>query len=263
MMTTFEEMFGSIEADADEAKKAVASVARNVAKLRKVAQDGNINGIKKARKQLNQSFGVLNQTVVAVLSDRSFTDEGISSYLDEKYTDELCQEARKLGFEIFERDGVLISYPSTIRLLPAQSALRIDKKKVLNIRPSKLANILLANREKGATFKSVTFLEALYKVYNVITKSQSAGSRSALVVPLEAIYNMFTSLPGSKRDYDKMDFARDIYLLDTGEMRETKSGASVSFPASTAIKSGRGIISFVDPNGNAIHYHGIQFSGGS
>lgn len=265
-MVTFEEIFSNVETGAEGTKKAATSLAKNANQLRKAAQEGNIAGIKKASERLGQSFDALQQVVATASSAWSLTETEASNYIAENYADELCRQAKELGFDIFERDGVLISYPSTIRLLSAEQALRIDRKKIPNIRPSKLARTLLANKEKGATFKPTVFLEALYKAYNIIARSQKAENvfnhNPAPVVKLEEIYEVFTSLPGSKRDYDRMDFARDIYFLDTGKMRATKSGVTVSFPTSTGLKSGRGIFSFVGRDGNTINYYGIQFSGG-
>ena len=34
------------------------------------------------------------------------------------------------------------------------------------------------------------------------------------VVQLERVYRLFTSLPGSDREYNRTDFTRDLYLLD-------------------------------------------------
>ena len=265
---TFEEMFSDVEARADNTKKAASTLAKNASQLRKAAQDGNINGIRKARERLGQSLNELQKVVATAISTWEFEDAEVASYMTENYADELAQVTKELGFDIFARDGALISYPSTMRLLPAEMALRLDRKKVSNLRPSKLAEILRVNREKSVTTsRQARFLESLYKVYNIVAKAQRAGRGHetfdlAPVVKLEQIYEMFTSLPSSNRDYDKMDFARDIYFLDAGEIKTTKSGATVSFPTSTGLKSGRGIISFVGRDGNPISYYGIQFSGG-
>ena len=43
-------------------------------------------------------------------------------------------------------------------------------------------------------------------------------------MPLDRIYRLFTSLPGSSREYDRTDFARDLYILDTNGPKRTKQG---------------------------------------
>ena len=62
---------------------------------------------------------------------------------------------------------------------------------------------------------------------------------------LNRIYKLFTSLPGSSRGYTPTDFARDLYLLDTSGLTSLKSGATVSFPASTGTRSARGLFTFI------------------
>ena len=69
------------------------------------------------------------------------------------------------------------------------------------------------------------------------------------MVRLDRIYNLFTGLPGTRRDYGLLDFARDLYSLETSEVKAVRAGASVSFPASTGTKNPRGTISFIGQNG--------------
>ena len=268
IMITFEKRFRDVEVCADNTKKAASTLAKNASQLHKAAQDGNINGIRKACERFGQSFNELQKVGATAISICEFEDAEVATYMIEKYADELVQAAKERDFDIFVRDVALISYPSTIRLLPDEMALRIDQKKVSDLRPCKVIEILRVNREKSVTtFRPAPFLESLYEAYNnEIAKAQHAGHETfdlaAPVVKLEKIYAMFTLHPSSNRDYDKMDFAREIYLLDAGEIKTTKSGATVSFPTSTGLKSGRGIISFVGRDGNPISYYGIQFSGG-
>ena len=175
--------------------------------------------------------------------------------------------ATENGLDIFERDGRLISYPSVVRVLPGEKAVRIDRKKFSTIRPSRLVTILKENQNKRPRFRREIFLEALFNAYRIVSGQQRAGRliddrNVSSVVPLAKIYEVFTSLPGSSRDYDKTDFARDLYFLDEGDVRQTRSGERVTFPASTGTRSASGTFSFVGPDGHVITYYGIQFSGG-
>ena len=81
-------------------------------------------------------------------------------------------------------------------------------------------------------------------------------------MPLARIYEIFTSLPGSSREYDKTEFARSLYFLESNGPSHTKSGARVTFPSSTGTRSASGTFPFVGPDGQVITYYGIQFSGG-
>ncbi len=80
------------------------------------------------------------------------------------------------------------------------------------------------------------------------------------MVPLSRIYKLITALPGVSRDYDRTDFARDIYTLDAEGPRQTRRGRIVSFPASTGTRRRIDIFSFVAPNGENHEYYGIKFS---
>ena len=46
----------------------------------------------------------------------------------------------------------------------------------------------------------------------------------------ERVYRLFTSLPGSDREYNRTDFTRDLYLLDRDGPKTTRRGLRVTFP---------------------------------
>lgn len=263
IMTTFEERFCDIETRADRTKRAAKAIEKATTKLRKAAQEGNIKDLKTANAQLRESLDSLQQVIDKVLSAWSLTDEEASKAMAENYSDELRREANKKGLNLIsEDDGTLISPPSKIRLLPKELAIQLDKRKTSSIRPSKVAHILHKNQEKRSKFSPKAFLDALFKAYTIIiTTPQDSRNQGTPVVTLEKIYEVFTSLPSSKRDYNEMDFAMDIYAVDSGETKETRSGAKVSFHSSTGPKFGKGF-TFADRKGLSHSYYGIQFSGG-
>ena len=267
-MPTFEQAFSDVEAAAVATTTAATQLASIAKQFRKAAKDGNISGMRRAGVRLTESLGRLRQEVENASSSWPYKDEEERSYLAEHFSEELRSMAKEMQLEIFERDGMLISYPSTIRILPNEGAVSVDRKKVSSIRPSRLASELLANQQRGPRFRPQAFLDALLKAYNIITdppdtRAMFDDSVNAPVIPLEKIYELFTTMPGSNREYDRMDFARDIYFLDSGDITTTRSGLQVRFPVSTAARAGRNIFSFVGPDGNLINYYGIQFTGGA
>ena len=56
------------------------------------------------------------------------------------------------------QDAALISYPSIVRILRGDRAVRIER----GIRPSHLAETLLKNQRKRGGFSPARFLESLY-----------------------------------------------------------------------------------------------------
>ena len=82
------------------------------------------------------------------------------------------------------------------------------------------------------------------------------------VITLLRVYSMLTSLPGATLEYTRTDFARDLYLLDTSGLTNTRTGATASFHASTGARSPRAqdIFTFVDSDGRDVQYYGIRFT---
>lgn len=264
-MTSFEQAFSDTECAAEAARKSAAKVVSQAKALVKAAQGGNIAGIKRGQQKLEEALSALRQEVANTSTCWPFKDEEEEKRrFKEGYIVELRSAAAEKRLDIYERDGNLISYPSILRLLPTECAVRVDRKKVSTVRPSYLADLLLKNQKKSSGFPPQRFLEALYFVYSDIVKDPSSGlaqGGSGRVVLLARIYGLMTALPGASRDYDRSDFARDLYSLDSEGLRRTRNGASVSFPAATGTKlPSSNLFSFVGPDGRNVDYYGIRFS---
>ena len=262
-MESFELAFSDTERAATSTLQSATDLVKLAKQLQKASKEGNIAAIKRVQNKFNADLDALRQAVANAVQSWPFQDAEEEQYLNSQYAAELRSMASKLGLEIHERDGRLISHPSMVRILPSDRAVRIDKKQISTIRPSHLAGLLLDNQKKRSRYQSGAFLESLYRVYSDIVREESpdrlmkAGGR---VVPLDRIYRLLTSLPGSSREYDRTDFARDLYNLDSSELKKTRSGAIVSFHASTATRSTRGLFSFVGPDGQDVQYYGVRFT---
>ena len=263
-MGNFERAFGDTERAADSTVKSAAALVTLARQLQKAAKEGNISSIKRSQGRLNDALDVLRQTVANALQSWPFQDGEEEQYLKDGFAEELRHIASERGVTIRERDGRLVSHPSIVRILPSDRAVRIDKKKVSTIRPSHLAGILIDNQEKPGRYPAGRFLEALYRVYSELVREDSSGrlmkAGPGRVVPLARIYKLFTSLPGIEREYAPMDFARDLYQLDTSGVTKTRSGASVFFHASTGTRSDRDVFTFVGPDGQDVKYYGVRFA---
>jgi hypothetical protein len=97
-------------------------------------------------------------------------------------------------------------------------------------------------------------MESLYRAYKLVTGTQGMQGTT-----LAKVYDALTLLPGSARDYDKSDFARDVYFLQSSDVTMTRTGARVTFPASTGTKGSSELFTFVRPDGSPIVYYGIAF----
>ena len=264
-MSTFEEGFAAAENAADSVLKAFGSVSMLARQMRKAAQDGNIAAVRRASERLQDSLGLIRQEVANAAESWPFTPDDEREYLQTQYAEELKEVAGGKGLQIFERDGRLIAHPSVVRVLPGDRAVRINQRRISAIRPSKLAGMLEDLQKRPPRFNQQRFLDSLYEAYLALSRTDTADrlklGQVGQVVPLSRIYNLFTGLPGAKLEYSQLDFARDLYNLESSSIREVRAGARVSFPVSTGTRIPRGTISFVGPNGETVLYYGIQFTG--
>ena len=261
-MTGFEEGFADTERAATLTAKSAGEVAKVAKVLEKAAKVGSVNAMRRAQSDLTAALNTLRQEVANATETWPFEPSAEQTYLRESFAAELRHVAAPLGLEIHERDEQLIAHPSIVRILPSNLAVRIDKKQTSTIRPSYLASLLVKNQKKPARFNSKDVLESLYSAYATLVGEQSNlrlnSSNHGPTVPLTRIYEAFTIQPGSKREYSRTDFARDLYRLQTGGPQETSRGRKVHFHGGR-----QSPIAFVGADGHIITYHSIEFSGGA
>ena len=266
-MDSFEQAFSDTEKAAAATVASAGDLIKLAKQLQKASKEGNIAAMKRVQGRLDDALGSLGQTVANAVRSWPFQDNEEEQYLRDGYSAELRRVALEHGLDIHERDDRLISHPSIVRILPGERAIRIDKKRISSIRPSYLTDLLLKNQQKPGRFQSGAFLESLYAVYSDIVSEERSDRHSLVktggrVVPLDRIYRLFTSLPGSSREYDRTDFARDLYILESNGPKRTRNGAAVSFPSSTGTRRSKGLFSFVGPDGRDVEYYGLRFTEG-
>ncbi len=266
-MDSFEQAFSDTEKAAAATVASAGDLIKLAKQLQKASKEGNIAAMKRVQGRLDVTLASLGQTVANAVQSWPFRDDEEEQYLRDGYSNELRRIAAERELEFHERDGRLISHPSIVRILPGERAVRIDKKKISTIRPSYLADVLLKNQQKPGRYQSGIFLEALYNVYLDIVREEFPDRQRLVktggrVVPLDRIYRLFTSLPGSSREYDRTDFARDLYILESNGPKQTRNGAAVSFPSSTGTRRSKGLFSFVGPDGRDVEYYGLRFTEG-
>ena len=263
-MVNFERAFEDLTSSSDAAVKASRALTSQLGQLKKASETGNINTVKRLQSSIVATLDELAAPVKEAASAWPYDDETEVEYMRDGYAAELRGVAAEEGLNIVERDGQLISHPSIVRLLPGEKAVRIDRKKVSAIRPSHLTELLLREQRKPSRSRPQPFLEALYKVYRALTRESSRmidGGGSPVIL-LADVYDMFVALPGVSRDYSRTDFARDLYQLETSDVKATRWGAVVSLPASTGTRTSRNLFTFVGPDGHEIKYYGIRFTEG-
>jgi hypothetical protein len=264
-MPTFEEGFAAAENAADSMLKALSDVATLARQLRRASQDGNIAAIRRTSERLDANVNRIRQEAANAANAWPFTEEAEREYLEDGYTEELKGEAQKKGLQVFDRDGRLIAHPSVVRVMPGERAVRIDRRQSSAVRPTKIVADLEKLQNSPPRSNPQQLLEKLYQTYLELTDRDTADSlklgKVGQVVRLNRVYSLWTGRPQAEREYSRLDFARDLYNLETSGVNQVRSRARVSFPASAGTRSTQGIISFVGPDGEPVLYYGIQFTG--
>ena len=262
MEKTFEQGFAEAESSAASAVKTAQALVRAARNLQKAARDGNIAKLRSEGDRLCQAGAAARQAAANAADAWPFSAADEEAYLGNRYEHELIEAGQAEGLNIHVQDDLLVAFPKIVRILPGQRAVRVDRKQVPTIRPSKLAATLRREQGKRPPFSSEQFLEALHKAYRQLTGEGLFGTGKDLrgtPITLAKVYDTFTLLPGSRRDYSRADFCRDLYLLDQSGTRQTKSGATFSLHASSGTRQSQRL-SFVGPDGEAVTYYAIAFT---
>jgi hypothetical protein len=175
------------------------------------------------------------------------------------YAKELLAAAQDRGVAMFEEDERLLCYPSLLRILPADAAIEVDRRRERRLRPTVVIERLAQAQQRPPRFNAKPFLESLLMGYELVVSR--GGKRPDAVARLLDIWNVLTLLPGQAKEYTRPEFARDLYLLDQTGATTTKSGRTLRWHASTGTR-GSGVLSTVARTGQQQRYWGISFTRG-
>lgn len=250
---TFEEGFLKTEQSAAAANKTIATLAGVVKQLRAAASEGHIGKMRAASERLLAMLEATRKEILDASSAWPFRPDEEESYLFSSYRQEVIKAGQIHGLDLQERDEGLLAFPFLLTIVGSERAVRINRKKVLTIRPSVLIKLLKAIQSKAPRPPN-QFLELLHRAYRLLASPESG--LYGRPIALYKIYEALTILPGANTTYDEADFLRDLYLLDSSGLTKTKSGAIVSFPAATGTKGTKGTYSLVTPDGRTCVYFG-------
>jgi len=243
---------GPVAAWLDAAKKQVAALQ----KLQKAVSMGNLRDIEKLRQSARAAAQSVSERAEACgpleFDARAYLSNG-------DFLSELTEAAGKAGARLRERDGVIFCYPVLVRAEPELAAVRIDKALEANLRPPVLAARLARLQSREPQARPEKFLETLLSVYELLRAQRDL--EDYIDLPLTAIYEVLTLLPGSGGSYTLLDFTRDVYMLDASGIEETRKGFRFSLPASTVSRERSAkILFFVTRDGYEKQYAAIKFT---
>lgn len=256
-MSSFEQGFAEVQKAAETARQSAANLVSTAKTLVKAAREGDIAKIRRATERLVRAQEVATQEVANAADAWPFSPEREEDYLKHQFAEELLARAQANGLALFARDEGLVAFPSLLRVLPvlpAERALRVDRKKVTTVRPGHLVSLLKTAQAKKHSFDPARFIEVLHRAYRLLV-----GGENGVTVPLERVYETLTLLPGAANEYEKTAFGRDLLMLDQSGVTKTRSGAVISLPASTGTKGSRSALSIVSRDGTLVTFYAIRF----
>jgi hypothetical protein len=251
---TLEVALARTESDADAAIKTARSVVSQLAKAKKAASVGALRELERGLDAAQELAGALRESIRSTRVGWCFDER---PYLESgEYARELIELGRSRGVDLREQDERIVAFPSLVRILPADAAIEIDRKRQRQIRPSHVVEAFRAAQGRPPRFRADQFLEALLRAYRLVVAEQ--GREVGATVRLLDVYRILTVLPGSASAYSRQEFARDVYLLDESGVEQTRDGSRVSLPAATGTK-GTQAITTVTREGSVKTYFGLAF----
>lgn len=229
-----------------------------VQKLYRAAEMGNLRDLEKLRATAHAAAAATSQQADGCPPLEFDAGQYLASG---EFLDELKRTAEQEGVRLYERDGIVFCYPVLVRLEPETRAVRIDKKLEFNIHPKVLVALLKKEQSKEPRTKPEQFIETLFRAYEIVRVSDYKSAN--IDVPLKKVHDLLTIRPGADKEYNLLDFTRDIYFLDRSGITETKKGARLSLPASTVSRENKAsILKFVTRDGHEKLYAGVKFTPG-
>ncbi|MEI7832538.1 MAG: hypothetical protein WCJ56_05015 [bacterium] len=236
-----------------QAKNALAAAQ----KLQKAVATGMLRDIEGLRTAAVKQAGTLAESATACPEFEFDTAE----YLGEEgdFLPELQQAAEDAGVSLKVSEGVVFCYPVLLRREAAMAAVRIDKRLVYQLRPELLTAELKKLQSKPPRTNPARFIESLFAAYELARAER--GLTDYIPVPLTALYDVLTILPGISKDFTLLDFIREIYFLDSGDLKTTRKGYNISFTNSTGTRmKAAKIYKFVTRDGLEQQYAEIKFT---
>ncbi len=256
---SLEQALARTEADAEQALKAANALIVSLRRFRGAAKTGNLKDLHSAMAAADGALATFRQQFSNAKEGWNFDE---ASYFGAgRLSQELIAAGQKINVNISNRDERLYCYPSLVRVAQNERVVYIDRKREPRVRPSVLAARLRELQRRPSRFRPQPFLQALYEAYQKAVAMRPAQLLSSTpLVPLLEIYDLFTLLPGQSREYTKEEFSRDVYLLHRSGVDTTRSGAKVSLPASSGLRSTQRVLSVITESGEQQRYFGISFT---
>ncbi len=264
MAGELEDAFVQTERDARATQRAAEVATKAARRAVAAAVTGDVTAMAKALAETERATAALTMQLKNTIEGWTFDAQAYAE--SGGLAEELQSAALAEGLSVYEQDGRLFCYPALVRILPAEPAVEIDRKRFRSVRPSYVAAQLKALRLRRQRFRPEQFLEVLFKAYDWVRKSEAGSTRrldgQGPVIELVSLFDLLTLFPDTQKDYGRAEFTRDLYLLDRSRVVETRAGARLELSASTGTKGlAAKLLQIVGEDGVPKVYFGISFAG--
>ena len=152
----------------DAALRASAALVRELKKAKVGAARGQVRDLRRALSAA-ADLGA-DAAKAAQAAAESFAIDEQWHLASGDYARELLAAAAARNLTMVEADDRLLCYPSLIRVLPADAAVEIDRRRERRLRPSVLVDLLAAAQARPPRFRPEPFLESLEAGYDLVAR---------------------------------------------------------------------------------------------
>jgi len=248
------------ERGAGELERQIKRLVAAARTLSRVAREGDLAGSAAAVAALRQA----NRQVGEALEEAATIPEYdvAQAFAEGAYLRELADATKQAGVTLVVRDGVISSFPVSLRLDAGRTAVRVGPRLEKRLRPSFVADQLRRLQTAPNRFNARAFATQIFRVYVLLARAAQPGWKASTpgagpVVSLAEIFEVLTISPGS--EYRPEEFAADLLRLDRAPDTQTSSGHRVHFAASTGLKGAKRLTVF-DEDGRSHEYFAIRFA---
>ncbi len=255
---------GALDAVREAAKQAMKASKEFDAAAKAIDKAAASGELAKLRTGLNRALGAaaaVDRSAGVVERAWPWTDSDEEALIASTFMLEVAAALRDQGVELNPYGSGWSASPVLVSVDPKSRSVRIDRIRRTALRPSLLAEAIVAARRKPST-KPIQFIETLLAGYRAAVGTGSVQGelgRTGASVQLTEIYRLLTLLPDARRTYSLEDFARDLFALDRSGVAETKDGWRLFLSSSTSSKSGGGVLTVLDERGAPQHYFAAAF----
>ena len=249
-----EEACAHVVQAADELAAVAKKLLASAGALRKAALVGNPSAIANQSQTISELGPIVARAAVVGASSWSFSQEALTHYMDQRFGSELISRSRTLGIDIDRLEDRYVAFPVVIEVETKARGVKLNGKRAAGIRPSYLAQQIRGLQAKAGS-KPEQFIELLFAAATRVNR-ENLGVSGVL---LDEVFDVLTLHPEAKKSYGRADFARDLYVLETSQIKRTRRGAVVSFPAATGTKGSTKTFTVIGPDRHPRHYVGVRF----